>query len=144
MGHVLAIDDIVFACTNLCDLLEVENEGLERHDYLPMKDLAESKAALARLYEQSVHPMTEDPSLADELDPDLREELLLLGARLQELVEQNAMLLKANIEANQMLMDAMVNAAKTQATNTIAYGNHGSFDLAGTAEHNSISFNKTL
>lgn len=144
MVQALALDDIVFACINLCDLLEIENDGLERHDFAPMKELAESKSALARLYEQSIHPMTENPSLVDDLDADSREELLLLGQRLQELVEQNAMLLKANMEANQMLMDAMVSAAKTQATNTLAYGNHGSFDLSGTAEHNSIAFNKTL
>lgn len=140
----LPYDDIVWACTNLCELLEVENEALAMHDTRTVRELADNKAALARIYEQSVVPMAEDPSLAEALEPEQKEELMALGQRLQTLVEENARKLRAEIEACQTMMDAMVAAVKETAGNTVTYGRAGAFDGHKGPEHNSLSFNQTL
>ncbi len=144
MPAILSYDDIVWACANLCDLLEVENEALANHDIQTVRELADNKSALARIYEQSVLPMAEDPSLADELEPEQKDELTELGRRLQGLVEENARRLKAEMEAAERLMDAVANAVKTGATSTCKYGKTGQFDGRAGTERQSVSFNETL
>ncbi|MGE5545646.1 MAG: flagellar protein FlgN [Solirubrobacterales bacterium] len=144
MPDVLSYEDLVWCCTNLCDLLEVENEALARHDASTVHELSENKAALARIYEQTVLPLAEDPSLADALEPEQREELTELGRRLQELVEANARMLKAEMEARQRLMDAVVSAVKSNSNQNVTYGRRGAFDSHLGPEANSVSFNQTL
>jgi hypothetical protein len=137
-------DDIVWACTHLCDLLEYENEALAQHDPATVRELSANKAALARIYEQSVAPMAEEPDLVETLEPEQKDELLSLGQRLKELVEENARRIKAEMEAYQMLMDAVVNAVKHNTVSTVTYGRAGHFEGHANGEHNSLSFNQTL
>lgn len=141
---VLSYDDIVWACTNLCELIEFENEALSRHDSHTVREMAENKAALARIYEQAVAPMADEPALAEALEPEQKEELMALGNRLKQLVEANARALKAEMEATSMFMNAVVTAVKTTSTRTTHYGRAGSFDGPNTGESNSVSFNQTL
>jgi hypothetical protein len=140
----LPYDDIVWACTQLCDLLEYENEALEHHDAATVRELTENKAALARIYEQAVAPMADEPHLLDTLEPEQKEELLGLGNRLKGLVEENARRIKAEMEAYQMLMDAVVHAVKTTKATTSTYGRAGNFEGHSNGEANSLSFNQTL
>lgn len=140
----LSYDDIVWACTHLCDLIEYENEALANHDPATVRDLADNKAALARIYEQAVAPMADAPELVDTLDPDQKSELLALGHRLKDLVEENARRIKAEMEAYHMLMEAVVNAVKQTSTNTVSYGRAGHMEGHATGEKNSLSFNQTL
>lgn len=141
---VIPYEDIVWACTHLCELLEYENEALAAHDTTAVRELAENKAALARIYEQAVAPMADEPELVDTLEPEQKEELMGLGNRLKELVEENARRLKAEMEAYQMLMDAVVNAVKTTKTGTVTYGRAGVVEGHAANETNSLSFNQTL
>jgi hypothetical protein len=143
-GQVLSYDDIVWASTNLCELLEFENEALSRHDARTVREIAENKAAVARIYENSIAPLADEPELAEGLEPEQKEELLELGKRLKVLVEENARRLRAEIEATQMLMDAMVSAVKANASNTVSYGRAGAYDSAPNGEQNSIAYNHTL
>jgi hypothetical protein len=144
MSSVIPYDDIVWACTHLCELLEYENEALAAHDTAAVRELAENKAALARIYEQAVAPMADEPHLVDTLEPEQKDELLALGSRLKDLVEENARRIKAEMEAYQMLMDAVVNAVKTAKTNAVTYGRGGSVQGHGASEINSLSLNQTL
>lgn len=137
-------DDIVWACTHLCDLLEYENDALARHDAATVRELAENKASLARIYEQSVAPMADEPHLVDTLEPEQKEELMGLGHRLKDLIEENARRLKAEMEACQMLMDAVVNAVRASRTNTVTYGRAGHVEGHTASEVNSLAFNQTL
>jgi hypothetical protein len=145
MNAAIAFDDLVFACSSLCDLLEIENEALASHDAETVEVLAENKAALARMYESSMEPLIDDPSLAETLLPEQAEELRALGLRLQALVAVNAMRLKAEMECCRRVMDVVVNAVKQNATKTVTYGRKGTFD-SGRKEtsRSSLSYNKTL
>lgn len=140
----LPYEDIVWACTHLCELLEYENEALAQHDSTAVRELSENKAALARIYEQAVAPMAEAPELLDSLAPEQREELAALGNRLKALVEENAMRIRAEMEACTMLMDAVVNAVKTTSAASVTYGPAGAFEGQSTGERNSLAFNQTL
>ncbi len=144
MSAFIPYDDLVWVCANLCDLLLVENEALVRHDALTVRELSENKAALARLYEKTVQPMADDPDLVETLEPDQKEELKDLGGRLAQLVSANTLMLRAEMEACQRLMDCIVSAAKTQATNSTSYGRRGKFEIAHKGGDQSIALNKTL
>lgn len=137
-------DDIVWACTHLCELIEYENQALALHDAATVRELTENKAALARIYEQAVAPMADDPHLVDTLAPEQKEELLALGNRLKDLVEENARRIKAEMEAYQMLMDAVVSAVKVSKTSSVTYGRAGMVEDHVPGDGNSISFNQTL
>ena len=137
---ILPFEDLIWACTNLCELLQVENEALLQHDAS-----TENKAALARVYEQSMIPMNDDPELVETLDEDQREELKALGTRLAYLVSDNVRMLRAEMECRERLMEAIAAAAKSQATNTVAYGKGGTFDIhPKSGERPSLALNKTF
>jgi len=141
---ILPYDDLVWACTNLCDLLEYENEALRNHDVDAIRGLAHNKNALARIYTQSVAPMADEPALAEELEQDQKDELMGLGLRLKTLVEENAMRLRAEMEATQRFMDAVVSAVKSNAINSVNYDRIGGYEVQANGEKNSIAFNRTL
>lgn len=142
---ILAFDDLIWVCTNLCELLEVENDALTRHDAQTVRDLAANKAALSNLYERSMLPLVDDPDVVETLEPEQKEELKALGARLAQLIAANAMMLRAEMEACRRVLDAMVSAAKELATNTVAYGARGRFETAyGAAERNALALNRML
>ncbi len=141
---VLPYDDIVWACTHLCELLEYENEALAAHDAAAVRELTENKAALARIYEQAVAPMADEPHLVETLEPEQKEELMALGSRLKDLVEENARRIKAEMEAYQMLMDAVVSAVKSTKTTATTYGRAGGMQDHSGSEASSLSFNQTL
>ncbi|MDO8605315.1 MAG: flagellar protein FlgN [Phaeospirillum sp.] len=142
-GPIIAFDDLIFACTNLCDLLEIENEALANHDPDTVKILTENKLALAKLYEQAVQPLIVTPELAETLEPEQRDELVAVGTRLKELMGINEIRLRAEMEAYQRVMDILADAAKKQATNVTTYGRAGTFDHAS-GVGGSLSFNKSL
>jgi hypothetical protein len=140
---VIAVDDLVFACTSLCDLLEIENDALSNHDAETVKILADNKHALTRLYERAVAPLVATPELAETLEPEQREELIAVGTRLKDLVETNAVRLKAEMEAYERVMEILATKAKTTVTSASTYGRAGTFDsLAG--QKASLSYNKAL
>jgi hypothetical protein len=136
-------DDVVFACANLCDLIEVENQALANHDADTVRLLADNKAQLARLYENAMQPLLDNPELADTLEAEQRDELLALGQRLQDLMNTNAIRLKAQMQACQMVMDVVVDAAKKHSDGPVAYGAGGNFHQTA-AQNASLALNETL
>lgn len=140
----LPYDDLVWACTNLCDLIEYENEVLARHDAATVAELADNKAALANIYERAVAPMADEPELVDTLEPEQKEELLALGNRLKDLVEENARLLKAQIDTRSMVIDTIVEAVKNNTKSTTVYSKEGIFPACASADGNSLSIDGTF
>ncbi len=143
MAVEIPYDDIVWACTNLCDLLEYENDALLNHDAEAIRDVAENKAILAELYERSVAPMADDPGLADQLEPEQKEELTMLGSRLMALVEENVTRLHAEMDACHLLMEAVVSAVRTHNVAS-TYGPDGTFENQPGGDGASLTLDHTL
>lgn len=123
-----SFDDVVWATSNLCELLAYENEMLAQHDDGAIREIAETKAALARMYETAIAPLARDPALSEKLADDQRAELMELGVRLKELVEENDRRLRAELETAQTLMQAMTNAANAAAAQAATYGPAGQLE----------------
>jgi hypothetical protein len=142
---IMPYEDLVWVCTNLSQLLEVENDALARHDAETVRQLGESKLALTRIYEQAMGPVVDNPALVEQLTEEQAEELRLLGAQLANLVLANVTMLKAEIECHERVMDVFVEAAKAQTSNTVNYGRGGTFDpFRPAGAQASLAFNKTL
>ncbi len=141
----LSYDDLVWCCTNLCELLEVENDAIAHHDAATVRELAENKAALSRLYEQSVQPMADNPALVETLSDEQKDELKGLGTQLAHLVSDNVRLLRAELECCDRLMEALAGAAKAHATSTVAYSRGGAFEIPHRpAERPTLAIDKTF
>jgi hypothetical protein len=139
---VLAYDDIVWACTNLCDLLAYENEALAVRDMATIQQLADNKLALVRIYEEAVVPLSDDPKLVETLEDEQRAELKALGLRLHGLVTENANRLNAAMEATRMVMENIAAAARNHAAPAVSYNKKGSFGDTATAEQPALSVDK--
>lgn len=145
MTETIPLDDLIFACTHLADLLELENEALAAHDVATVKELVDNKTALARLYERAMVSLADDPSLVEGLEPEQKDELLALGRHLQALIDVNANRLQAEMDACRMVMDVFAKAVKANTISTVSYGRAGTYDAAAKGSPaNSLSVNKTL
>ena len=137
-------DDLVWACSNLCELLEYENESLRQHDIMAVREMSDNKVSLAKYYEQAMTALNADPDLAQSLTAEQNQDLVVWGEALKELVETNMMLLKVEIEAGRYLMDAVVETARNQAPPAVHYSPDGQLDQQSTGEPSAMTFNKVL
>ncbi len=137
--------DLIWVCQSLCELLEIENDALIRHDAKTVRELTENKSALGRLYAKTLASLGSDSDIKANLNKDDLVTLLNLGQRLNQLMDKNALMLKAEIEARKRVMDVFVTAARDQNQNTISYSKKGHFDaLPISREHAALAFNSTL
>ena len=138
-------DDLAWVCTALCELLEIENAALDRYDAQTVRELTENKNALGKLYEKTLMSLAPDAEPKPQMTKEQLAELHRLGQRLSQLMERNALMLKAGIEARKRVMDVFVNAAKEQNQNTIHYGKRGNFNaLPVSRERAALAYNNTL
>lgn len=139
-----SFDDVFWATSNLCELLSYENEMLAQHNGNAISDVAETKAALARMYESAISPLAADPSLTNALAEEQRAELTALALRLKELVEENDRRLRAELETTQALMEAVTAAAKAAAAQCSTYGPDGELDTPIITEPTAKTVDNTI
>ena len=140
-----SVADLIWVCATLCELLEIENKALTQHDTATVRELADNKTSLSRLYEQTYHALGTDREIKEKITPDELAELQGLGQRLNKLMWSNAIMLKAGIEARQKVMEVFVNAAKKHNENTLHYSKKGHFDALPVArERAALAYNHTL
>lgn len=121
-----ALISVVEAAQHLCALLEQENMALQERRFVDIEPLQERKAALSRLYEQGMKQVARGGAEALKgLSPPLREQVLALAKRLDELVGVNGRLLKASIEANQRVLKAVVDATRKHQAGGTVYDREG-------------------
>jgi len=138
-----AYDDLMFACTNLCELLEVENDALSNHDAETIAALGDRKVALTRLYASYTRGLAELPDAGRAFNAEQKEELLAVGRQLEELVERNAMLLRAAIDATKTVVDIIAQSVRSTQEPGIVYGRTGTL-RGGDDKATSYSLNNIL
>ena len=139
-------DDLFQVIRQLSELLVKENLALKRHDADGVKALTERKEQLARIYQGHMNAVHRDPSLLKHLEPGKREAMTHCAVRLGELMQENASLLKANIQSINMFFKAVNDALKTrQEEKAAAYSRRGALNgYAVTKRSLAVSFNQTM
>jgi flagellar biosynthesis/type III secretory pathway chaperone len=139
-------DELFQVIKQLCDLLVKENTALKRHKPDEVKALTERKEQLARLYQSHMNAVHRDPGLLKALEPAKRDQLTQTAVRLGDLMQENASLLKANIQSINMFFKAVNDALKTrQEEKAAAYSRNGALNgYAVTKRSLAVSFNQTM
>ncbi|MHB1204892.1 MAG: hypothetical protein ACYCZX_04940 [Rhodospirillaceae bacterium] len=138
-------DELMMVIRQLTELLTKENAALKRHRTDEVKALTERKEQLARLYQGHMNAIHRDPSVLKALDPAKRASLSQQAIRLGELMQENAALLKGNIQSINMFFKAVTDAVKErQEKMAAAYSRSGSMSGYIAKRSLAVSFNQTM
>ncbi len=139
-------DDLFLVMRQLTELLTKENAALKRHRADEVKALTERKEQLARLYQGHMNAVHRDPNSVKNLDSARRTALAQNAMRLGDLMQENASLLKANIQSINMFFKAVTNALRhRQEEKAAAYSRSGALNgYAVTKRSLAVSFNQTM
>jgi hypothetical protein len=139
-------DDLLQVIKQLSDLLVKENAALKKHRPEEVKALTERKEQLARLYQSHMNAVHREPALVKALDVAKRAALTQSAMRLGELMQENASLLKANIQSINMFFKAVTDSLKTrQEEKAAAYSRRGALNGYTVAKRSlAVSFNQTM
>jgi hypothetical protein len=103
--------DLIAITGRLVELMNREIEMLRAMRPRDIEALQEEKAALARLYEQQVAALRDDPRRLTVLEPILQQELRATTDAYDSAIRRNAQALRAARDANEALLKAIVDAA---------------------------------
>ena len=119
------MDDLLFIAGHLIDVLEQENDALERNRYDQLRELVDQKTRLSRAYEIRVLGLAKTPDALEGVDQVLIDELKQRGDRIQELIEINARELSINIQVGRRFMEVLSETVKDATPTAGTYGANG-------------------
>ena len=135
------VSDIIVITGRLVELLEKENEPLRNHRTSEVHDLLDEKTTLSRVYETRFMGLLKQEDALAEIDPDLREQLGEIGARINILIEDNSRLLKVAIEANRRVVELVAEAVRDTSASAGTYRANGATGVdRGLAAANGATF----
>ncbi len=121
------IVDLLRVSERLTALMEREIDMIREMDPAEMKALHDGKAGLAAAYEARLRNVSEDPSLLDTLNDEVRGALRSLTERFAETLNRNERSLHAARQATDAMLRTVVNAVAKQQREKAGYsprGNH--------------------
>ena len=112
------VKDLIDITTRLAELLKRENQALRDHDTQEASALLTEKNSLSEVYEDHVQAVMNHSDHLNDIEPSLKERLSSIGEKAKTLIEENAILLRAAIVANQRVMEMVADALSTARKNT--------------------------
>lgn len=138
------IQTVLDIVAQLSDLLDTENNGLKTHDFGLVKEMMGQKTALAHSYNDVCQLFKQHPEILQEADAERGGLVKKSLMSLQEKMNLNASLLKANMDANNKLIQLIIDSTKThRAEQNSVYDAAGTLNDAS-GKSSAISFNKVL
>lgn len=139
-------DDLAAVIRQLTELLTKENAALKKHKMDDVKALTERKEQLARLYQGHMNAVHKDKNILAGLEPARRSAIVQSAMKLGQLMQENASLLKANIESINLFFKAVTDALKNRhEERSAAYSKSGALgQYAVTKRSLAVSFNQTM
>jgi hypothetical protein len=143
-GATGTVGQVIEAVRLMDSVLDEENQVLRRHDAKGAAALQERKLAATRLYHERMRALTRDPDAARTMSPEERTELSSLAHGLDERVRENAILLKATMDAIDRLFGCINQAAQQKAKREVSYSRAGLVAANASPTATSIAFNRTV
>ncbi|MBE0530755.1 MAG: hypothetical protein IH626_08000 [Rhodospirillales bacterium] len=127
------ISDLIVISRRLADFLTIENRALGAGRFDETRALVEQKDELSRAYESRIKGLAEHAGAEaiGAVEPDLREELRALGARVHDLSRENAKLLRIAMEVNRRVLNEVAAALKAGQPGPGTYSRTGGMAAAG-------------
>jgi flagellar biosynthesis/type III secretory pathway chaperone len=148
MDATQRINELISLVASLGDLLAQENKALQARRIEEVAGLLDGKNALTRSYVAKMEALKETPEVLNEVDSDLIERLQSMGEKVNELVGQNAFLLKVAMESNKRVVHSIAEAVKSASQpGAGTYSARGSVGTNGNGrlpESTPISLDETL
>lgn len=137
---------ILFLVEELTTQLTQENLALENRAFDDLREALPRKQALTRAYTEMVLGLKKDPDQVKGLEPERRNALLAAGEKLDETMQRNELLLRANINAINSFMGSITSALRdAQEAQSASYSDHGKMDSKNiTARALAVALNKEL
>lgn len=144
--NVLAakVSDFKEIVSSFSQLLQAENEALEKFDLAKVSELYEQKSKTVTAYRNMVAYFIKNQESLKALPEADRNNLRDISQQLDELIRKNDILLKTKMQTNKMVMDSIVNIAKvTNNANSTSYGSQGKYSPLDN-NSNALTVNRTL
>ncbi len=126
------------------ELLVLENEALNKFDFIAVAELYEQKAKTVSVYRGLIAYFIKNQNELNQADAADRETLKELSLKLDALLKENDILLKTRMETSKTVMDSIVNIAKvTNNANATSYGARGKYSPLDN-NSNALAVNRTL
>ncbi len=147
MDPTKRVNDLIVITSRLADLLERENNALRNKQNKELNEILDEKVPLGRVYESRIMGLAEaSPEAIDSVDLELRDRLRGLGKKVNDLIDDNAKLLKIAIEANRRVVDLIAEAVKASVPSAGTYSANGATGVEqhATSKNVAISVDQTL
>ena len=141
------IRDLIAISCRLMKLLKRENEVLRTEKPSDLTALAHEKDILTRAFEVRTNELKDLSGELDDVEDSLRRQLQDIGQDVHTLVEENACFLKAGMEANRCVVEAVAEAIQIQRPGPGTYNAAGELGPSGAGVKNkpsSLTFNQSL
>ena len=138
------VSDFKEIVSSFSQLLQAENEALEKFDLAKVSELYERKSKTVTAYRNMVAYFIKNQESLKALPEADRNNLRDISQQLDELIRKNDILLKTKMQTNKMVMDSIVNIAKiTNNANSTSYGSQGKYSPLDN-NSNALTVNRTL
>ncbi len=139
------IGDLIAITGRLIDILERENAILRERRHAELNNILDEKATIGRVYEARVVGLDQNRDALDDVAPALREQLKELARKVDTLMAENTIMLRAALQASRRVVDLIAEAVKETAPTAGTYSARGRKAEAAPAGGNmSLSLNETL
>ncbi|MDV7339052.1 hypothetical protein RYZ26_05580 [Terasakiella sp. A23] len=125
MQHEERVNDLIFICERMIEILTKENDALRKNEGAQVKDRLEEKTQLSLFYERHMKSLQRNPDQLKEIDEDTLASLRELGEEMNILLDENGRLLKIAMDSNRRFMKRVAEAAKTHTPHSGTYANNG-------------------
>lgn len=141
------VNDLIVITERLTELLERENGLLRERRHTELGLIIDEKVTLGRVYESRVLGMADAGDEIQTVDEALRDRLVEVGKRVNELMDENAMLLQVAITASKRVIDLISEAVKDVSNSNGTYDKRGGTESpahGATVGNLALSINQTL
>ncbi|SCA57875.1 conserved hypothetical protein [Candidatus Terasakiella magnetica] len=143
MDMMERVNDLIFICERMIEILSAENDALRSHGGNKVQDRLDEKTQLSLFYERHMKSLQRKPDAFKGIDEDTRKNLRELGEEMQELLDENGRLLKIAMDTNRKFMRRVAEAAQEHTPHSGTYANNAR--VGSQAPHSaSVSLNQEL
>lgn len=134
------LGDMIVITERLSNIMCKEIELLRSMRPQDIGELQETKADLAKSYENYLRELREDPAILDTAPPERKEELKLATTRFRTVLDENELALRSVKTVSENLLNTIVAAVAEQKASTSAYSHNGSLGGANGSARDTVSF----
>lgn len=124
------VDALIEVMGRLTELLDRESESVIGLRARELESMLVTKQHLADAYEQAARGLLDDPEARDALPAEIRERLTNAASFFSRALNANALALKAAKDANQRVVDMIVEAVNQQRRQSAGYAALGNRNAA--------------